>query len=50
MTLLNPEPTNNIAPRYLGIKIQGSLQQDVASNETVVIRCDVTAYPVPVFK
>lgn len=44
------EPTNNIPPRYLGIKITGSIQQDTISGETAVIRCDVTAYPVPVYK
>ncbi len=44
------EPTNNIAPRLLGLKIKGSIQQDNIFNETAVIRCDVTAYPVPVFK
>ncbi|XKL66866.1 hypothetical protein PGB90_010286 [Kerria lacca] len=48
--LVVTEPTNNISPRLLGIKITGSIQQDCLYNQTGVVRCDVTAYPVPVFK
>lgn len=44
------EPTNNIKPRYAGIQIVGSIDQHVSWNKTAVILCDVSAYPVPVFR
>lgn len=44
------EPTNNIKPRYAGIQIVGSIDQQVSWNKTAVILCDVSAYPVPVFR
>lgn len=44
------EPTNNIKSRYAGMQIVGSIDQHVSWNKTAVVLCDVSAYPVPVFR
>lgn len=44
------EPTNNIKPRYAEIQIVGSIDQHASWNKTAVILCDVSAYPVPIFR
>lgn len=47
---LNSEPTNNIKPRYAGIQIEGSIVVKDDVKNTAVILCDVTAYPIPIFR
>ncbi|ENN75865.1 hypothetical protein YQE_07594, partial [Dendroctonus ponderosae] len=44
------EPTNNVAPKAAGRKIDGSIVLEMAYLKDIVIPCDVTAYPVPKFR
>jgi hypothetical protein len=48
--LFKIEPTTNIPPRSAGRKIDGSLVQEVKQNKTVVVLCEVSGFPVPVFR
>ncbi|XP_048522441.1 Down syndrome cell adhesion molecule-like protein Dscam2 [Dendroctonus ponderosae] len=45
--LVITEPTNNVAPKAAGRKIDGSIVLEMAYLKDIVIPCDVTAYPVP---
>lgn len=47
---LNAEPTNNVAPRVFGIKMSGSRLEDVMIRSTAALKCDVSAYPIPLFR
>nr|CAI5827598.1 unnamed protein product [Callosobruchus analis] len=44
------EPTNNVPPKSSGRRIDGSILQEVAESKDVMITCDVSGYPVPVFR
>lgn len=48
--MLNSEPTNNISPRFAGVKTTGSILHEVPIKTTAAILCDVTAYPIPIFR
>ena len=47
---MSTEPTNNIPPRLAGRKIGGSFMLDVIESHTAMILCEVSGYPVPVFR
>lgn len=44
------EPTNNVAPKVAGRRIDGSIVQDVVISKSAIITCEVTGYPVPLFR
>ncbi|KAF4517355.1 hypothetical protein B566_EDAN011742 [Ephemera danica] len=48
--LLVFKPTTNVAPRIAGRRIEGSHILDVGLGLTAMIVCEVTGFPVPIFR
>ncbi|XP_044755484.1 Down syndrome cell adhesion molecule-like protein Dscam2 isoform X16 [Coccinella septempunctata] len=48
--LVITEPTNNVPPKASGRKIDGSIVLEVSSTKDIIIMCEVSGYPVPIFR
>lgn len=48
--IISLEPTNNVPPKASGRKIDGSIILEVSSQKDIIITCEVSGYPVPIFR